>query len=47
VPRFARAENGADKLPSMAKGWWGKISLSAPLVAALIAARQSQPSISD
>ena len=45
--RFARADNGADKFPCVAKGWWGKITLSAPPVAALIAATQSQPSISN
>ena len=28
------AENGADKFPCVAKGWWGKITLSAPPVAA-------------
>ena len=38
--RFARADNGADKFPCVAKGWWGKITLSAPPVAALIDATQ-------
>jgi len=41
------ADNGADKFPCVAKGWWGKITLSAPPVAALIAATQLQPSISN